>query len=185
MLRALLTFWRYFPAPPRSVHRGLSARQEAIQQITEYIEIFYNRQRKQAKLGYLAGSLRTAVLQNTGSIIISCPLLTAELRFLSNFETALENLAERITRTIVLLLLPITTEKAVNGMAGVNDPLLAGPCAIPRPPATNRLKSLDVLRNSLLYTLFSIGVSPNGKATASDAVISWFESRYPCQFNCT
>jgi putative transposase len=29
-------------------------RQEAIEDITEYIEIFYNRQRRQAKLGYLS-----------------------------------------------------------------------------------------------------------------------------------
>jgi len=28
--------------------------QEAIQDITEYIEIFYNRQRRQAKLGFLS-----------------------------------------------------------------------------------------------------------------------------------
>ena len=28
-------------------------RKEAIQNITEYIEVFYNRQRKQAKLGFL------------------------------------------------------------------------------------------------------------------------------------
>jgi len=35
-------------------HRHYSSRQEAIRDITEYIEIFYNRQRCQAKLGYLA-----------------------------------------------------------------------------------------------------------------------------------
>jgi transposase InsO family protein len=29
-------------------------RQEAIQEITEYIEIFYNRQQRQARLGYLS-----------------------------------------------------------------------------------------------------------------------------------
>jgi len=29
-------------------------RQEAMQDITEYIEVFYNRQRRQAKLGYLS-----------------------------------------------------------------------------------------------------------------------------------
>ncbi|MCP5197249.1 MAG: IS3 family transposase [Gammaproteobacteria bacterium] len=29
-------------------------RQQAIQQITEYIELFYNRQRIQARLGYLS-----------------------------------------------------------------------------------------------------------------------------------
>ena len=35
-------------------HRRYRTRQEAIQEITEYIEIFYNRQRRQAKLGYLS-----------------------------------------------------------------------------------------------------------------------------------
>ena len=35
-------------------HRRYKTRQEAIQDITEYIEIFYNRQRRQAKLGYLS-----------------------------------------------------------------------------------------------------------------------------------
>ncbi|MBP6057674.1 MAG: transposase [Nitrosomonas sp.] len=34
--------------------RPLSARAQAIQEITEYIEISYNRQRKQARLGYLS-----------------------------------------------------------------------------------------------------------------------------------
>jgi transposase InsO family protein len=35
-------------------HRRYRTRQEAIQDITEYIEIFYNRQRRQARLGYLS-----------------------------------------------------------------------------------------------------------------------------------
>jgi putative transposase len=35
-------------------HRHYISRQEAIQDITEYIEIFYNRQRKQKRLGYLS-----------------------------------------------------------------------------------------------------------------------------------
>ena len=35
-------------------HRRYRTRQEAIQEITEYIEIFYNRQRRQARLGYLS-----------------------------------------------------------------------------------------------------------------------------------
>lgn len=35
-------------------HRHYGSRQEAMRDITEYIEIFYNRQRRQAKLGYLA-----------------------------------------------------------------------------------------------------------------------------------
>ena len=35
-------------------HRRYRTRQEAIQEITEYIEVFYNRQRRQARLGYLS-----------------------------------------------------------------------------------------------------------------------------------
>jgi putative transposase len=35
-------------------HRHYRSRQEAMQDITEYIEIFYNRQRLQARLGYLS-----------------------------------------------------------------------------------------------------------------------------------
>ena len=35
-------------------HRHYRTRAQAIQEITEYIEIFYNRQRKQARLGYLS-----------------------------------------------------------------------------------------------------------------------------------
>ena len=35
-------------------HRHYKSRREAIQEITEYIEIFYNRQRRQARLGYLS-----------------------------------------------------------------------------------------------------------------------------------
>jgi putative transposase len=35
-------------------HRRYRDRQEAIQDITEYIEIFYNRQRRQARLGFLS-----------------------------------------------------------------------------------------------------------------------------------
>ena len=35
-------------------HRHYRIRQEAIEDITEYIEIFYNRQRLQAKLGFLS-----------------------------------------------------------------------------------------------------------------------------------
>ena len=35
-------------------HRRYRTRREAIQDITEYIEIFYNRQRRQAKLGFLS-----------------------------------------------------------------------------------------------------------------------------------
>jgi len=35
-------------------HRRYATRREAIQEITEYIEIFYNRQRCQARLGVLS-----------------------------------------------------------------------------------------------------------------------------------
>jgi len=35
-------------------HCRYATRQEAIQDITGYIEIFYNRQRKQARLGFLS-----------------------------------------------------------------------------------------------------------------------------------
>jgi len=35
-------------------HRRYVTRQQAIGDITEYIEIFYNRQRRQARLGYLS-----------------------------------------------------------------------------------------------------------------------------------
>jgi putative transposase len=35
-------------------HVKCATRQQAIEEITEYIEVFYNRQRKQARLGYLS-----------------------------------------------------------------------------------------------------------------------------------
>jgi len=35
-------------------HRDFATREQAKQEITEYIEIFYNRMRKQARLGYLS-----------------------------------------------------------------------------------------------------------------------------------
>ncbi len=35
-------------------HNHYTTRQEAIQEITEYIEVFYNRQRRQKRLGYLS-----------------------------------------------------------------------------------------------------------------------------------
>jgi putative transposase len=37
-----------------SNHRRYRTKRQAIEEITEYIEIFYNRQRRQAKLGYLS-----------------------------------------------------------------------------------------------------------------------------------
>ena len=35
-------------------HRRYNTRQEAVRDITEYIEIFYNRQRRQSRLGFLS-----------------------------------------------------------------------------------------------------------------------------------
>ena len=40
-------------------HRHYTTRQEAIRDITEYIEIFYNRQRRQARLGFLSPAAYT------------------------------------------------------------------------------------------------------------------------------
>ena len=35
-------------------HRRYRTREEAIREITEYIEVFYNRERRQKRLGYLS-----------------------------------------------------------------------------------------------------------------------------------
>jgi len=35
-------------------HRRYKTREQGIREITEYIEVFYNRQRRQARLGYLS-----------------------------------------------------------------------------------------------------------------------------------
>ena len=35
-------------------HRRYATREEAIKEITEYIEVFYNRERRQRRLGYLS-----------------------------------------------------------------------------------------------------------------------------------
>jgi putative transposase len=40
-------------------HRRYRTRAQAIQEITEHIDIFYNRQRKQARLGYLSAAAFT------------------------------------------------------------------------------------------------------------------------------
>jgi putative transposase len=48
-------------------HRHFKTRQEARQAITEYIEIFYNRQRIQAKLGYLSPAAYLRRYYETGS----------------------------------------------------------------------------------------------------------------------
>jgi len=38
-------------------HRRYKTREQAIREITEYIEVFYNRQRRQARLGYLSPAI--------------------------------------------------------------------------------------------------------------------------------
>jgi transposase InsO family protein len=38
-------------------HRRYKTREEALREITEYIEVFYNRQRRQARLGYLSPAI--------------------------------------------------------------------------------------------------------------------------------
>ena len=40
-------------------HRRFATREQAKQEITEYIEVFYNRIRKQARLGYLSPAVFT------------------------------------------------------------------------------------------------------------------------------
>lgn len=62
-------------------HKKYLTREEAKQDITEYIEIFYNRQRKQARLGYLYPCcFYTAALSKTASrLTLSTPLLTTYL----------------------------------------------------------------------------------------------------------
>lgn len=40
-------------------HRRYRTRQEAVQEITEYIEVFYNRERRQARLGFLSPAVYT------------------------------------------------------------------------------------------------------------------------------
>ncbi len=44
-------------------HRRFTTRQQAKEEITEYIEIFYNRIRKQARLGYLSPAVFTQQYQ--------------------------------------------------------------------------------------------------------------------------
>jgi putative transposase len=47
------SFWGFLKSA-LICHCRYETRREAIRDITEYIEIFYNRQRKQARLGYLS-----------------------------------------------------------------------------------------------------------------------------------
>ncbi len=64
-------------------HRRYSTRQEAIQSITEYIEIFYNRQRRQKRLGHLS-PVTYAQKFYAGQLAarkVWCPLLTSEVKY--------------------------------------------------------------------------------------------------------
>ena len=49
----IASFWEILKNKPVH-HRKFKTRQQAIQEIIEYIEIFYNRQRKQKRLAYLS-----------------------------------------------------------------------------------------------------------------------------------
>jgi len=64
-------------------HRRYRTRLEAIRDITEYIEIFYNRQRRQARLGFLSP---VAYEQRYYAGLLAarkvwCPLLTSDLKW--------------------------------------------------------------------------------------------------------
>lgn len=48
------SFWGMFKNNELVHHRRYRTRAQAIQEITEYTEIFYNLQRKQTRLGYLS-----------------------------------------------------------------------------------------------------------------------------------
>jgi transposase InsO family protein len=48
-------------------HRQYETRHQAIRAITEYIEIFYNRQRRQEKLAYLSPAVLSAGIMNSNS----------------------------------------------------------------------------------------------------------------------
>ena len=64
-------------------HRRYSTRQEAARDITEYIEIFYNRQRRQARLGFLspAAFAQRFYAGSMAAWMVWCPLLTSDLIF--------------------------------------------------------------------------------------------------------
>src|SRR3970282_1408605 len=63
-------------------HCRYATRQEAIQDITGYIEIFYNRQRRQARLGFLspAAFARWFYARRLAGEKGGCQLLTTALR---------------------------------------------------------------------------------------------------------
>ena len=50
------SFWGTLKNEPVN-HRRYKTREQAIGEITEYIEVFYNRQRRQARLGVLSPAL--------------------------------------------------------------------------------------------------------------------------------
>ena len=51
-------------------HQKFKTRLQAKQEISEYIEIFYNRQRKQEKLGYLSPAIYTAIICKSSRCLI-------------------------------------------------------------------------------------------------------------------
>jgi hypothetical protein len=64
-------------------HRRYETREQAIREITEYIEVFYNRQRRQARLGYLSPAVyerQFYARQVAARESLSCPLLTSGLK---------------------------------------------------------------------------------------------------------
>ena len=62
-------------------HRRYGTRREVIEDITEYIEIFYNRQRRQAKLGYLSPvAYAQKILCRAGSGIVRAFVSIIDIR---------------------------------------------------------------------------------------------------------
>jgi len=61
-------------------HRCYKTGEQAVREITEYIEVFYNRQRRQARLGYLSPAIyerQFYVRQVAARESLWCPLLTS------------------------------------------------------------------------------------------------------------
>lgn len=71
-------------------HRKYTTRQEATQDITEYIKLFYNRQRRQEKLGYLspANFERRFYEQVQFTAQLGVQVLTADLKYKSKVKRA-------------------------------------------------------------------------------------------------
>ena len=63
-------------------HRHYITREEAIKDITEYIEVFYNRERRQERLGYLSPAAYVRKFYSQPGCGMrrkfSCPLLTSD-----------------------------------------------------------------------------------------------------------